>query len=1754
MGIPVRRALMAIAIAALPVSLAMAGKATVRYGVDRRVFRVCNLLLPGGYVNANPYLFIALEHSPLKPPGWEFENPLAVPYVEDKPGSSLDMYDQWRQAAHAPDAGSGPNYWTQRGLSPGDPLNKSWPQYWEVYFDSYTARRLRDFDLIYVSQPTINLSSASLRRALIDAVREGATLWIDSGGAAFQTDVQNLEPPRVDNPGGPWVPFRFAMGGAANYYRQILDASHNIFIEPFRLTPGETYYIGDLPEIQRDVSGGGGWVGMVPADGEYIDLAASSGPLDQVLVPILGTAAYGSGNPPTPSIAVCSYGAGKIIVTCHGIGDDVEEWFISGQSGPDETQAPDVKLAYNILAWGTAWEGPRQASNNLGYTNASCVPPLDIVWQFPAPQESVAASIGPIGGPVVVSHGCVYAAANVWTNNIPAKLLCFDADPQRDLDGDGLADDGIPDYSVGAPYDLVWSVDFSALFADAQATPRGAGVAVGYTPYDGRLVVVCTAVSLNSSVPVGYVGAVDARTGAPVWVFHVTPFRSGAKVLDISTPVIHGGWVYFVCSEVDNAKDGNPGSLTVDDLYGRAWCIDLQTGGGAIPAPAGYDTWGVWCYPDPDLDDNGTTDPTDTEYQGVLPPFAEPDWLIGAWYSPSVGTPVIPPAPGVIPTITTYTRNADDSFTEAVMTVGTPVRVVWDSTAGVSRIGRMNRTQPYDRDGIPNARYGGRDLALIPTPGRNDGGVMRYFLNENYYRLYARGVVASVSQVARRDDPTIATTEAYPYAPGSSHYIIVPPHAARYLLSATSATINTPLRPPLGLNMLLDYSDGANNITGEVRWLRGVIPWRTAYGMREQRVTPAAIRNRKLYAVTTIPEAPDDAYPPGEQSRIVAQDLRTNAREWQFAPLKLVPETMPVNNRCVDCKAAAAVSHDTVVTAMCLRSADNTDQPVGIAFGLRTEPVLTISLPGRHPEWGVARGVPNPNDPNADHRRPVTVKIISRGGAPPSVVDPWQYEIDYNEATITIDWERAYGITVDGGTYAGHIYGEPLLITWLSDNGTPEDPSDDVWLDDRLYVVPPLSRFVYAHGFIKLHYYPVNFASVVITTPEGLPVRGFQPGETVQSYDLDGDGSADPIVPRGWIDLRNAYVDENNNGAHDPGEPRLREGTVIEVSYLGFHNDWGAVSIPNPTLNLPREKHQVPVGFGFAFGGVAMAGSAMHFGTVGYMPPGGGQCLVPPGGISNQESLVSLLWDPASGLLRGWTEEPMHRTISPTPTMAPRPIAMPAATSQGLFAAGLLTYPGVEPFGWVSRLSTRRTLIVDGSRIIECAGQQVEWEMTATRSWEYGVGAQNAPVAVPLNQPAKVTSVGNNLLIVDTGNDRVVEVDRSGNVLWPLDRNGFNFYSAWPGRSVSVSQTKLRLRRPNDAVRFYTLADMNGDGSPEQVANTVIADTGNARVVRVRTWWEWSATGSRWYQEHRVETVTPPYLRDPTNPQRRVRARYTHVAIIPDPATGQLAGYLCAAPNLHELVVIGYVNGQLVVNPPADAPMPGGANTWAVWAWLYDPDVSDAVQERNDPLLFAGIRSMTLTRHGKIYYLDVACSQYRGRLSQYITNKQPFYSPDPGAGVFEFRVVYDGAASGLMPSEEPAGTLNPDAPHWRFTQVEYSAMQDPATGVHYFQIPLPNGSRYVKRFLPTCCQVLMDGSHLIANNSGLIERLTKSAIRRTGVVCTPEVFVVDTDDQGDNYAGNDAHVVDPRKLIPDPYGPDWPDPLTMPNYAERVVR
>ncbi|MCD6351442.1 MAG: hypothetical protein J7M26_04895, partial [Armatimonadetes bacterium] len=168
----------------------------------------------------------------------------------------------------------------------------------------------------------------------------------------------------------------------------------------------------------------------------------------------------------------------------------------------------------------------------------------------------------------------------------------------------------------------------------------------------------------------------------------------------------------------------------------------------------------------------------------------------------------------------------------------------------------------------------------------------------------------------------------------------------------------------------------------------------------------------------------------------------------------------------------------------------------------------------------------------------------------------------------------------------------------------------------------------------------------------------------------------------------------------------------------------------------------------------------------------------------------------------------------------------------------------------------------------------------------------------------------------------------------------------------------------------------------------------------------------------------------------------------------------------------------------------------------------------------------------------------------------PPYADLAGPAVVEFRVLYDMAIGPSLIAAIPAGTADPDRPIWDFTQTDYndpSGAPGPAY-FRFFRLPLPDGSTYYKRFLPTCVKMLPTGRRLVVNNSGLIERLTKQALGRTGVVCSSEVLEIETANDADSDPLNDSFDIDVRRVIPDPYGAEWRDPLLAPTYAERVTQ
>jgi hypothetical protein len=346
----------------------------------------------------------------------------------------------------------------------------------------------------------------------------------------------------------------------------------------------------------------------------------------------------------------------------------------------------------------------------------------------------------------------------------------------------------------------------------------------------------------------------------------------------------------------------------------------------------------------------------------------------------------------------------------------------------------------------------------------------------------------------------------------------------------------------------------------------------------------------------------------------------------------------------------------------------------------------------------------------------------------------------------------------------------------------------------------------------------------------------------------------------------------------------------------------------------------------------------------------------------------------------------------------------------------------------------------------------------------------------------------------------VIEVDRAGNQIWPLDQgldtgSPCDYYSS-PARTVDVSGTptptgnnNLRLAQPADAYRY----------SAGGFVHTLIADTGNNRVMDVVST---GSTGAP--QTHAVTQVTPDSVRPPWDPAHPLKLRYTRAEPIFDFGNGNLIGYLCAAANLDRVVIVEV--GTRYVDPAPGGTPPGGTRTWADWAWLYN-------------LQFQNLRHVEYFRYGNIAYVAVVAGGLNG-------------SSQDGVWVWQISTT-----SGLVAGPGPAGAM------FTYTAANYAAAGAFST------LLTPSGAAYQRRFYPVCAKVLYPGlafgsNVLITNYSGLVENLARPNVGSPGTQLHGEVFEVDPA-QPDNL-----RIVEGR-TIPDPWQADWNDPLNQPAYAER---
>ncbi|MFN3689314.1 MAG: hypothetical protein ACK4UU_00130, partial [Fimbriimonadales bacterium] len=307
--------------------------------------------------------------------------------------------------------------------------------YWLVDVSRLSDSQLARYQILLISRTNWGGMTVEIREKLRRFVDSGGVLWIDY--------------PQQGATGELWFPRVAPVANTAPI--NIVNLNHPLLRGYYTLTPAEVASLG----LRGRGFGGGA-----------LDISANL-PVLQIVTAV---------NANTPVIAAATYGSGRIIVSAAGIAAAINAPMVRSDGSPtnqareyrlDAVPDLELKFAYNIIRW--AGSGISDAFNQR---RANAVAdqygaPLAVRWRDRNTTYSLQ------NGAPVIYGGLVF----VISGN---RLICYDAVPKRDLDGDGRADDGILDFEQGERFDKVWEANLggSASPPVVVETPQGLQVVV----------------------------------------------------------------------------------------------------------------------------------------------------------------------------------------------------------------------------------------------------------------------------------------------------------------------------------------------------------------------------------------------------------------------------------------------------------------------------------------------------------------------------------------------------------------------------------------------------------------------------------------------------------------------------------------------------------------------------------------------------------------------------------------------------------------------------------------------------------------------------------------------------------------------------------------------------------------------------------------------------------------------------------------------------------------------------------------------------------------------------------------------------------------------------------------------------------------------------------------------------------------------------------------------------------------------------
>jgi hypothetical protein len=429
--------------------------------------------------------------------------------------------------------------------------------YWLVDVSRLNDNQLARYKILLISRTSWDRMTAEIREKLRRFVDGGGTLWVDmpqqgASGTLFFPEVAPVANRQPIN---------------------IVNLNHPLLRGYYTLTPAE---IANLGLRGRGFGGGA------------LNISANR-PVLQIVTAV---------NANTPVIAAATYGSGRIIVSAAGIAAAISAPLVStipgreGQAfelGMDSVPDLELKFAYNLVRWAGAGSSDAFNARRANAVADQYGAPLGIRWRDSNTQYSLQ------NGAPVVYGGLVFVVSGSAQGSI---LICYDAVPSRDLDGDGRADDGIPDYERGESFDKVWEVNLGGQSSPPVVveTPRGLQV----------VVLVGTQVRGYWALPRNAQGRIP-EFGEQVWLVDSpvsaasTPTTADGQ---IPAPIVIDNTLLLVPSlhrvgaqqpsagffAVSLSDPENPQVIRTRDAFPDAW-FQPRTGNAGnwlLPAAAGY--------------------------------------------------------------------------------------------------------------------------------------------------------------------------------------------------------------------------------------------------------------------------------------------------------------------------------------------------------------------------------------------------------------------------------------------------------------------------------------------------------------------------------------------------------------------------------------------------------------------------------------------------------------------------------------------------------------------------------------------------------------------------------------------------------------------------------------------------------------------------------------------------------------------------------------------------------------------------------------------------------------------------------------------------------------------------------------------------------------------------------------------------------------------------------------------------------------